>query len=77
MGVGLGLRYALRHDASRTSVSNNFVHIRRNWSEPFFFHLLLLCSVEFGLITSYFVFTLVLAPDYNDNILVSCCVEIV
>ena len=39
VGVGLGLRHALRHDALRTSVSNNFVHIRRigirrNGAEP-------------------------------------------
>jgi len=37
--LGLGLRHALRHDALRTSVSNNFVHIRRigirrNGAEP-------------------------------------------
>ena len=30
LGLGLGLRHALCHDALRTSVSNNFVHIRRN-----------------------------------------------
>jgi len=40
LGLGLGLRHALRHDALRTSVSNNFVHIRRigirrNGAEPF------------------------------------------
>jgi len=39
LGLGLGLHHALRHDALRTSVSNNFVHIRRigirqNGAEP-------------------------------------------
>ena len=28
-GLGSGLHHALRHDALSTSVSNNFVHIRR------------------------------------------------
>jgi len=39
LGLGSGLHHALRHDALSTSVSNNFVHvrrigIRRNGAEP-------------------------------------------
>jgi len=29
LGLGLGLGLGLRHDALKTSVSNNFLHIRR------------------------------------------------
>ena len=29
LGLGSGLHHALRHDALSTSVSNNFVHVRR------------------------------------------------
>jgi len=40
LGLGLGLGLGLRHDALKTSVSNNFLHIRRigirrNGAEPF------------------------------------------
>ena len=39
LGLGLGVGLGLRHDALKTSVGNNFVHIRRigirrNGAEP-------------------------------------------
>ena len=44
IGVRVGLGLGLRHDALKTSVSNNFVHIRRtgirqNGAEPFITHV--------------------------------------
>ena len=51
LGLGSGLRHALRHDALSTSVSNNFIHvrrigIRRNGAEPLFDHLCFKDSVK-------------------------------